>query len=694
MKWILDKTNLLLFIISFLFLWFGRPTTVGLEDSGGFFISACNFGISHPPGYPLYNLLGSIIHVLTKPFFKCIDSILFLNIILASSTILLLNKSILVFSNITNGFEKSISFTTSLFLLTSRSFSFLARSSEVYILHLFFVVLIIYLILKIRLEKKENLGKALFFVLGLSISNHWPLIILLFPFFIFFLSYLNSKKIFHSKIKTSFLYFILGLIPYLFYFINPYISDYHFYKPVENFSDAIHLFLRRDQMVNDTLPSWEIKDSLYLSFNFIERCLKEFGFLGATFGLFGILFYYPFIILSFSIPIILPFLWRTEINQFTLEMFQYWELSSYLGICLGIFIILRKIYLYMKQTGYENYFFILLAIFFLNILSSGYNQIKLKNDNLADEYSKIVLQSLPENSILFVHKDTEAGILGFKSYVEKFRTDVQVISQVSALLPIRVFSRKINPSKDSQRIPILNFISKEMNKGKRIFTTRKFEQFDDKIKFPLEYTNYGIFFEISETKKEFKISYEIQRRILEILRNESKRIEESKSINFLLAEFNLPWKRYREFLTRDLCHTLLISNESIESFENLNECNFLNAQWIHVNQKNFDLADEYFRKSLPHLDYLYKSEKVERYKDFFLNRISYINSLKETRETKIALIENLIKETKPIAIDYKKCDNRLAILILNISTEIELNDKEITQWKNACKKDDSQFLKK
>jgi hypothetical protein len=94
------------------------------------------------------------------------------------------------------------------------------------------------------------------------------------------------------------------------------------------------------------------------------------------------------------------------------------------------------------------------------------------------------------------------------------------------------------------------------------------------------------------------------------------------------------------------------------------------------------------------LDYLYKSEKVERYKDFFLNRISYINSLKETRETKIALIENLIKETKPIAIDYKKCDNRLAILILNISKEIELNDKEITQWKNACKKDDSQFLKK
>ena len=680
--------SIFILLISFLFLWYSRPSGVGLEDSGGFFLSACNFGISHPPGYPLFNLAGGIIRLASKPFFDCIDSILFLNISIASFSILLCyHILILLIDNSIGSFEKRfISILLSLILLSSRSFSFLARSSEVYILHLFFVILLTYVLLKLKITKSNKYKNLFFLVFGFSLTNHWPLIIILFPFFIFYIYFLKVNKFIFSDIFKSSLFFLSGFSIYLFYFINPYISDYFFYSQVTSISDAIHLFLRKDQMVMDVLPTWEIKDSLFFTLHFFERIVSEFGIITSFLGILGGLIYYPLFILFISIPIILPVLWRTEVNQFTLEMFRYWELSSYFSIILGISFSLLFIRSKLKEDKFKNYFMLLsYIVFILIILFSAKNQIHLKDDSLASDYSRLVLDTLPKNSVLFVHKDTEAGIIGFENYGRNYRSDVEVISQVSALFPKRVFLRKKNPSRESQRIPILNYISKELEKGKRVFTTRKFEQFNETAFFPMQYSQYGIYFEIDYEKKQVSIDKYLIDRAKNILKLESLRREKLLEQSIFYSRFDLPWNRYREFLTRDICHTLLIFERELDDLKNLSECKFIHAQWIHVNNKEYEFADEEFRKSLSSFNYLYKSELVERYRDFLINRISYINSLSIQKDEKRKLILNTILYIKQIAINYRYCENKLAIKLLNLANEISYKDEELLDWNKNCK---------
>jgi hypothetical protein len=680
--------SLFLFVFSFLFLWYSRPAGVGLEDSGGFFLSACNFGISHPPGYPLYNILGGFVRFLTKPLLDCVDSILLLNTSLGAIIIVLCYRYLILFLNdsIVEYQRELISIVSSLFLLTSRSFSFLARSSEVYILHLFFVIFLLYTLLEIKKTKSIFFKNLFYFLLGLSFTNHWPLILILFPFFIVYIHYLEINELILRDILKSFLYFGIGFSVYIYYFINPYVSEYYCYSQVKTIPEALHLFLRRDQTVMDVLPTWELKNSFYFTLHFFERISFEFGAIISILGILGTLFYYPIFILCISIPLFLPLLWRTEVNQFTLEMFQYWELSSYLGIIIGFSMFFSFFTLRLRNKKLNSYSsIVLLLVSIVYILFSLLNQAKFKNDTLASDYARLVLDSLPKNSVLFVNKDTEAGIIGFENYGRKYRPDIDVISQVSALFPKRVFHRKEHPNRDSQRIPILNYISKELEKGRRVFTTRKLEQFNETVQFPMKYSEYGIYFEINYEKVETNFASEYIQRAKNILSLENFRRANIQNQSNLISRYNLPWIRYREFLTRDICHTLLLFERELESFENLTECKFIYAQWIHVNKKEFEQADEEFRNSLTVSNYLYKSELIERYRDFLINRISYINTLNMSKNTKKKYLLDTILNIKGIAIDYLNCENKLARMLLNLSNEISYQDEELLNWNKTCK---------
>ncbi|HMW05092.1 MAG TPA: DUF2723 domain-containing protein [Leptospiraceae bacterium] len=680
--------SLFLFIFSFLFLWFSRPAGVGLEDSGGFFLSACNFGISHPPGYPLFNLLGGLSRLTTKSFLDCIDSILLLNISLASGIIVFCYQFLMLFIRDNLGFYKKaiVAIISSLALLVSRSFSFLARSSEVYILHLFFVIFLLFILLKLKKEGNVFYKNVFYFVLGLSFANHWPLILILFPFFISYIYYLEIKKNIFQDIIKSFVFFAFGFSIYIYYFINPFVSEYYFYSKVETIAEAIHLFLRKDQSVMDVLPTWELMNSFYFTFHFFERISFEFGVIVSLLGVIGTLLCYPIFILCISIPLFLPFLWRTEVNQFTLEMFQYWELSSYIAVIIGFSLFMNFILVRLKNERIKNFYAIgIFALGAIYISFSILNQAQFKKDSLASDYSRLVLDSLPKNSILFVHKDTEAGIIGFENYGREYRKDIDVISQVSALFPKRVFLRKKNPNRESQRLPILNFISKELDKGRRVFTTRRLEQFNELVPFPMKYSEYGIYFEINYEKIDVSLQGDSIQSIKNILILENDRRKKNQGQSIFISKYNLPWKRYREFLTRDLCHTLLIFEGTIDGIENLPECRFIYAQWIHVNQKQYELAEEEFRNSLSNSTYLYKSELVERYRDFLLNRISYINSLKVSKEEKRKYLLDTIVSVKSIALDYKYCENKLAKILLNLANELSLKEEDLIEWNKTCK---------
>jgi len=51
---------LVVFMVIFVVYFWSAPRTVVLEDDGIFILAAYFNGIAHPPGYPLYTLLGHL----------------------------------------------------------------------------------------------------------------------------------------------------------------------------------------------------------------------------------------------------------------------------------------------------------------------------------------------------------------------------------------------------------------------------------------------------------------------------------------------------------------------------------------------------------------------------------------------------------------------------------------------------------
>ena len=67
---------------------FTTAPTVTMEDSAFFLITAKYAGVAHPPGYPLYILIGKLFSLL--PFQNTAYSIHFLNILLGSLGVIVL----------------------------------------------------------------------------------------------------------------------------------------------------------------------------------------------------------------------------------------------------------------------------------------------------------------------------------------------------------------------------------------------------------------------------------------------------------------------------------------------------------------------------------------------------------------------------------------------------------------------------
>ena len=68
------------------------------------------------------------------------------------------------------------------------------------------------------------------------------------------------------------------------------------------------------------LPTWELKILYFHIVFFFERIVSEFGIITSFLGILGGLIYYPLFILFYFNSYYSTYFWRTEVNQFTLEM--------------------------------------------------------------------------------------------------------------------------------------------------------------------------------------------------------------------------------------------------------------------------------------------------------------------------------------------------------------------------------------
>lgn len=215
---------------------------ITLEDSGEFLTALKFNGTPHPPGYPLYSIIGSF-WVNLNPSSIAFMGNLFSALCMSISCLIYYFLLILLtsgHSKTPSTFEYFLASTTSALVATSPHLFRQALITEVYGLHQLLFLLSFYFLLHWYLKKQNTSIYCFFLFSGLAFSNHHIFLSFFIPSLAFILisSYRRSDKINFSLLLKCLFIFLVGLLPYLYLPIQ---AKNHFYfnwgdpKTLDNF---------------------------------------------------------------------------------------------------------------------------------------------------------------------------------------------------------------------------------------------------------------------------------------------------------------------------------------------------------------------------------------------------------------------------------------------------------------------------
>jgi hypothetical protein len=167
---------LLLFTVCFTLYYATLAPTITWEhdgvDSGELITAANTLGIAHPPGYPLYVLLGKLFTLLPVGDIAYRVNLMSAFFAAASVTLVYLTALLLHPQNTNTVSSVIIAATSALLFAFSQTFWSQAIIAEVYSLNAFLVALMVYLVTIFQYTGKNKLLWIVFLTLGLSLGNH------------------------------------------------------------------------------------------------------------------------------------------------------------------------------------------------------------------------------------------------------------------------------------------------------------------------------------------------------------------------------------------------------------------------------------------------------------------------------------------------------------------------------------------
>ncbi len=637
------------------------PDFVTLEDSGLFLMSSYYTGLPQPSGYPLYILASKLFTFI--PAVTVALRIHLFNIFLALLSLILIYYITL---NLTNG-DKLSSFFTSLLLGFSGSFWFQAITAEVYMLQLFLFLLNFFLALKTAGDFKNKTVMLFSFTMGLMFSNHLAVSVLTFPAFIFLLW---DKKI--EILKKAYLFiifFILGLTPYIHLFTSSLYSEFFLFYPVKSFKDFFRYVTRADYKSIDVMETYNIRHNIKFFIDFILKSFFEFTPPGCLIIISGLVILwkkfkknlvFAFFYAIASTSVVLLFLRKMEFTELTKELFENYQLIpfSVYAIMIGLTVsyFYKSEFLFLKRFKFIIPVIlipVLLIMFYLNFSSNN-----LKKDSFAYDYSKIILESLPENSALILNLDTETFPVSYVNKVEKLRSDITLTSQTGAGFLEKMFDFKTDNTKKKQGIRIIGYIENQIRNNKRIFTTSKLLQFNDD--FPFKYISYGLYYEIkNDDAKSASLSANIKSRVMNFIYKYEKNI------------FKKQWVYHRNVIMRNICIYLMEEKINNDILYTHREGRLLLAEDAKK-REDYPAADKYYLSVMKEIESLYISRQLAISNDFLRNRINLINSLALSRKEKKKLVQEAVDMIMPAIKNYPKCNNNVAKNIMGLTSQLPI----------------------
>ncbi len=537
-----------IFCITLIVYIFSMPHSVVLEDDGYFVLAAYYNGVAHPPGYPLYTLLG---HIFTQlPFGSIPFRVHLLSAVFGSLT------SVAVWLLVIHLYKKQVfAYVAAIGYSLSSMFWSQAIIAEVYTLNTFFFFSL--LLMSMAIAKRSSRSRCFFFLLlyGLSLSNHWPLTVLSTPAFI---AILWGKKQ-HLTGFYSLAGLLLGLLPYAWMIVNSRINpDISFYGPIQSFSDLWFYISRQAYAEQDMSITAGLSDRIGFLVFFCKQLLAQFGYAGVVLGVTGFLLQWKsearisicFTLAFLGNSLLLILLLGFDHDLLHENIFRVYPLVAYgifmIWIVTGLHYLL--VYLADKITLKPRMMSAgLVLIILVSILPQSVMANYRANDIWAINYARAVLDSLDENAVLFTHGDLDQGSLVYLNRVLSYRADVSLYSSKGVLLSNRLFFPMRQTNIEKQQA-IHSFIS----------TSKQPVYFTYGLEHEFNTIDYGLVRKIDKDQS--------------IKRN--RILLTSESIDFLNSLLNSgepadPWQSmHYKLILNDFCRLLIHYNKQKDEYSN------------------------------------------------------------------------------------------------------------------------------
>lgn len=457
-------------------------------DSGGLVAASYRFGISHPPGYPLYTFLSAILSNML-PFGTIAWRVGLMSSIPMAMSLYFLWKSAwqltknLIWSSI------GVILYGTLFPVWLH-----AADQEVFGLFSLFSAVLLYLSLMWFEEKKVWQLYALSFFFGLAFTHHHLIVLPLFSFLVIVYQYRNQ---YIGQIRKNWLYcallFFLGLIPYIY---APIVSLSHTIIEPGNASTISGFFQLVTRASYGTFRaasnlSVSLIDRLLNIYTLLQFSLRDFtliGWMGVAIGVFSLRKTkereYIFLIVNFFLwlfyyfyagfPLLLNYHMGTA-ERFVIVPYQLLAILFIVGGTRVDRFIQSKFIGngFIKSVGTIALPAIIVGWFAYSAFSYIPALRYLHQNHSMEQLGADLDASIPEHSIVFLYADTTAYAFDYYYYVLGKRQDVLLIRLESLVNQAyrerigRQYPELVLPSFDETKAPgfyIADFFSKNLQK--------------------------------------------------------------------------------------------------------------------------------------------------------------------------------------------------------------------------------------
>lgn len=451
--------SLILFVGALLLFLHNASRSVYGGDVGDLVTAAFVGGVAHPPGYPLFSLLGFILTRFSSLFQQTPAFMAGLISIFSSA------GSVVLFFLISKRLTKNslVSLIGSLVLAFSYLFWFYAEIAEVFALNTFFAFLLMYLALVYRETKKARYLYLLALFAGLSLTNHQT-IIFVFPSLLY-LIYQPLWEIIKKQKRTLLYCFLLGLLGFSVYLYIIFASLRHpiiDWANITNVQSFIDFILRKRygtfQAGNFPTPPPQVR-AVILKYYFIDIISQLTVPVIVLSILGGIVLFLKnrsaaialFVAFLLSGPFFITYAGFPLSDSYRFGVYErFLSLSASLWLLflpIGILAFTQFLGRFFSKPVFIVFFQLIFLLTPLQLFIYNYPKTNLSSVWDGDTLGYDELRVMPKNGVLFLSGDTNLFNTWYVRYARGFRPDTMVLNPLAPDTTNLALSRKFTTMK-------------------------------------------------------------------------------------------------------------------------------------------------------------------------------------------------------------------------------------------------------